>query len=58
LEEEPAMCSGSLQREWEIYTEESRNLTVLLEISHLKIITEDAETTEISTCQFAVETAV
>ena len=58
LEEEPTMCSGSLQREWEIYTEESRNLTVLLEISRLKIITEDAETTEISTCQFSVETAV
>lgn len=57
LEEEPTVCSGSLQREWEICTEENRNLTVLLEISHLKVITEDTETSEISTCQFPIETA-
>lgn len=56
LEEEPAMCSGSLQREWEICTEENRTLPVMLEISHLEIVTGNGESTEIAACRFQVET--
>ncbi|MCM1539769.1 MAG: hypothetical protein NC121_00730 [Blautia sp.] len=56
LEEEPAMCSGSLQREWDICTEENRTLPVMLEISRLEILTGNAETSEISACQFQIET--
>lgn len=57
LEEERAMCCGSLQREWEICTEENRRLPVLLEISHLEITAEQRESVEVSTCQFYIETA-
>lgn len=58
LEEEQVVCSGSLQREWEICTEENRILPVLLEISHLEIVTEHMEITEVPACQFDIETAV
>ncbi|MCM1119710.1 MAG: hypothetical protein NC543_10160 [bacterium] len=57
LEEEQAMCSGSLQREWDICTEENRKLPVLLELAHLEVITEQAEAVELPTCQFCIETA-
>lgn len=57
LEEERARCSGSLQREWEICTEENRKLPVLLEISHLEITTEQRENVEVPTCQFHIETS-
>lgn len=55
LEEEPAMCSGSLQREWDICTEENRTLPVMLEISHLEIVTGTGDTTEIPACRFQIE---
>lgn len=58
LEEEPAVCAGSFQREWEICTEENRTLPVLLEISNLEIITESSDIAEIQACQFHIETAV
>ena len=57
LEEEQVVCSGSLQREWEICTEENRILPILIEISHLQILTEHMGMTEIPDCQFYVETA-
>ncbi|MCM1064964.1 MAG: hypothetical protein NC420_10935 [Eubacterium sp.] len=56
LEEEPAMCSGSLQREWEICTEENRTLPVMLEIDRLEILTGNAEAAGVSACQFQIET--
>lgn len=56
LEEEPAMCSGSLQREWEVCTEENRMLPVMLEISHLEIGLGNGESTEIPACRFQIET--
>ncbi len=56
LEEEPVMCSGSLQREWDVCTEENRTLPVLLEINHLEIVTESEETAKVSDCQFQIET--
>lgn len=58
LEEEPAVCAGSFQREWEICTEENRTLPVMLEISDLEIITESTEITGIQACQFPIGTAV
>lgn len=57
LEEKPAMCSGSLQREWEICTEEDRKLQVMLEISDLEIMIGNAEIVAIPSCQFHIETA-
>lgn len=57
LEEEQAICSGSLQREWDICTEENRKLPVLLEISHLEVIAEQVKAVELPTCQFYIETA-
>jgi len=56
LEEEQAVCSGSLEREWEICTEENRKLPVLLEIGHLEIVTGQAGAVEVPGCQFCVET--
>lgn len=58
LEEEPAVCSGSLQREWEICTEENRKLPVMMEICNLEIRTENGDTAEIPACQFAINTAL
>lgn len=57
LEEEQAVCSGSLQKEWEICTEENRELPVMVEISHLEIITEHAGSVEVPPCQFTIDTA-
>lgn len=56
LEEEQAVCSGSLQKEWEICTEENRELPVMVEISHLEIITEHAGSVEVPPCQFTIDT--
>lgn len=58
LEEKQAICSGSMQWEWEVCTEENRNVPVMLEISQLEIITDQRKTVEIPTCQFHIETAV
>ncbi len=58
LEEKPAVCSGSLKREWDIYTEENRKFPVSLEISELEIVAGDTESTEIPACRFSIETAV
>lgn len=57
LEEEQAICSGSLQREWDICTEENRKLPVLLEISHLEVVAGQVKAVELPTCQFYIETA-
>lgn len=56
LEEEQAVCSGSLQKEWEICTEENRELPVMVEISHLEVITDHAGTVEVPACQFTIDT--
>jgi len=56
MDEEPALCSGSLQREWDICTEENRTLPVMLEINHLEI-TENEETESVSDRQFKIEAA-
>lgn len=56
LEEEQAVCSGSLQKEWEICTEENRELPVLVEISHLEVMTDHAGTVEVPACQLTIDT--
>ncbi len=58
FEEERAVCLGLLRREWDICTEENRRLPVILELSDLRIVTENGETVEIPTCQISVDTAV
>ncbi len=57
LEEKSVLCTGSLQREWGICTEENRLLPVLLEISRLEVVTEYGGTAEVPTCQLYVETS-
>lgn len=58
LEEKQAMCSGRMEWEWEICTQENRNVPILLEISQMEITLDQRETAEIPTCQFHIETAV
>ena len=58
LREEQAVCRGTLQREYDICTEENRKLPVTLEISDLKVITGDGRTVDIPGCQFHIDTAV
>lgn len=56
LEEEQAVCSGNLQKEWEICTEENRELPVMVEISHLEVVTDHAGTVEVPVCQLVIDT--
>lgn len=56
LEEEQAVCSGSLEREWEVWTEE-RKQPVTLEISHLEITDGNGQAVEVPTCRLCMETA-
>ena len=56
LEEEQVVCSGRLEREWEICTEERRQ-PVLLEISSLEITDGKGQTVEAPACRLCMETA-
>lgn len=56
LEEEQAVCRGSLQREWEVCTEDRRQ-PMVLEISHLEVADGKKQTVEIPTCRLCIETA-
>lgn len=57
LEEGRALCAGSLQREWEICTEENRREPVRLEIDSLEIAAEMEAVHKAPDCRFYIETS-
>lgn len=57
VEEKQALCSGCLQREWEICTEENNSLPVMLELSHLEVASEGSGSVNAQVCRFYIETS-
>lgn len=56
LETERAQCSGCLEREWQVCTEEGRNLPVLLELCQFEVGMGHGGTIEVPNNQFYLET--